>query len=47
MSWVNLGVVKVAASLPLRGRVHHDQAKAEYGAVRNGREREKISRSLF
>ena len=40
MSWVNLGVVKVAAFLPLRGRVHHDQAKAEYGPVRNGLEGE-------
>jgi hypothetical protein len=36
MNCVNLGVVKVAVFLPLRGRVHLDWAKAEYEAVRNG-----------
>ena len=47
MNWVNLGVVKVAAFLSLRGRVYHDQAKAEYGPVRNGLEGEASLEAYF
>jgi hypothetical protein len=47
MSRVNLGVVKVAVFLTWRERVHHDQAKAEYGAVRSGREGEDLSKPIL